>query len=477
MALIWEGQFGGLADSKWSGILGSFAECVGIDGHSTPGLLKVHQALKKESGATVDSFVKIKVAVSTGESFWFSSTSGKIWRRSSTGTWLLVHTTTAAAGGHGCLGAHEYNGYLYWATESRLHRISMSTDHATVANWTANAVEDWATFAVTDDTFHPMAIQDLTLFIGDGNRVASIISDDTFDNNALDIKTPFRVSAMIPFEIDLLIGTYVADTVNRAEAIRWDCVSTSWNTSDPIEEPGINAFIRDDNYVYAQAGRAGNIYLYNGEQLVPFKKIPGTYSNTAYGKVHPGSVGNFKGVPIFGFSNGSGNPAKQGVYSFGSYSRDYNKVLDLSFPISERSAGALVTSGIEIGAIMVADFDIVVAWKNGATYGVDVIDYSNKLTLAYLETIMLAQKQRDILKTLAEVSAFYNSLPASTGITFSYSINGAAYVEMTPVTNAKLNQIMSQLSVQDVGSLQIKVAFTVNSNDAPSVESLGLKMK
>lgn len=477
MALIWSGQAGGLADSKWSGIAGSFAECIGIDFHSTPGLLKVHQALKKESAATVDSFAKVAVAVSTGESFWFSSTSGKIWRRSDVGVWLLVHTTTAVAGAQGCLGAMEFNGYLYWATESRLHRIAMADAHATLANWTANAVEDWATFAVTDDTFHPMAIQDLTLFIGDGNRVVSVDSAGTFDNNALDIKTPLRVSALIDFEIDLLIGTYVASTVNKTEVIRWDCVSTSWNISDPIKEVGINAFIRDDNYVYAQAGRAGNIYFYNGEQLVPFKKISGTYSKTAYGTVHQGSVGNFKGVPVFGFSNGSGNPAKQGVYQFGSYSRDYFKVLDLSFPISERSAGKLVTSGIEIGAILVLDFELVVAWKNSSAYGVDVIDWDNKLTLAYLETMMLFQRQRDILKTLAEVSAYYNSLPASTGITFSYSINGAAYVAMTSVDDEKLSRIMSQLTVQDVGSLQIKVEFTVNSNNAPTVENLGLEMK
>ena len=46
----------------------------------------------------------------------------------------------------------------------------------------------------------------------------------------------------------------------------------------------------------------------------------------------------------FGFSNGSGNPALQGVYSMGSYSKDYPKVLDLSWPIS---SGSL--SSIEIG--------------------------------------------------------------------------------------------------------------------------------
>ena len=471
--IIWNGKWGGQSDSKWSGIEGSFAESVGVDGISKPGLLTVHQKLTKESSTTVTAFVKVAVTVSTGESFWFSSTDGKIWRRSnaSPGVWLLVHTTVPTSGTAGCSGAVEYNGFLYWATQSYLHRIAMTATLSTAAGWTAGVALNWGTFAKTDADFHPMAIQNLTLFIGDGNLVASVNSSGTFDGSALDIKTPYRIKTIIPYEIDLLIGTYVADTVNRTEIIRWDCVSGSWNTSDPIEEVGINAFIRDDNYVYVNAGRAGNLYFYNGEQLVPFKKIPGTYSRTQYGTIHPGAVGNFQGRPCFGLSNGAGNPAKQGIYSLASYSKDYLKVLDLSWVISQD-----ITATMEVGAILVNDFDLMVAWKDGTTYGVDVIDYTAKYASAYFETMMLFQDKRDILKTLKEVSAFYNSLPASTGITFSYSINGADYVTMTSVTDSILARVYSTLSVESVGSLQLKIAFTVSSNSAPTVEAISLEM-
>ncbi len=468
MAIILQ-NINGLADSKWSGVKNSVYACVGLDLHSTPGLTQVEQKLTKNSGSTVTEFCKVAVACSNGYSFWFSADSGKIWARNSSGTWSLAYTTSPAAGAAACLGAMEFNGYIIWATESRLHRIAVADADDTWASVSAS----WQTFAVTNSSFHPMAIQDLTLFIGDGNQVASVTSAFVFNNNALDIISPLVIKTMKPFDIDLLIGTVVstATTVNKTQLIRWDCVSPSWNTSDPIEEVGINAFIQDDNNMYVNAGRAGNLYFYDGQNLQPYKRIPGTYSSTAYGTVHPNSVGNFKGVPVFGFSNGTGNPAPQGVYRFGSYSKDYPKILDLSFVNSQG-----LTSGQEMGAILVLDFDLMVAWKDSSNYGVDKIDYTTKYASAYFETTMLYQNDRDKLKTLQAVTAFYNSLPASTGFTFSYSVNGASYVALTSVTDSILAAVEGALTVSDIGSLQIKVAFVTSSNDAPTMEALGVDM-
>lgn len=464
--LIWNGNFGGIADSKFAGIAGSFAECVGVNGHSIPGVLTVQQKLTKNSGTTIDEFCKVSVAASTGYNFFFSADSGKIWAESS-GTYTLAYTTVAAAGEHKCLGAFEHNGYIYWATQSRLHRVTIA---GADDSWDAGAVSlNWQTFDVTDIAFHPMEVQDLSLFIGDGNQVASVDDAGTFNSNALDLNTPYRIKCIAKYDIDLLVGTYIADNVNSSEIFRWDTVSPSWNTSDTIPENGINAFIRDDNYFYVNAGKSGNIYIYDGQYLVDFKKIAGTYTPTAYGEIYPGSAATFDKKPVFGFSNGSGNPAKQGVYSLGSFSRDYPKVLSLDWVISQN-----VVASVEIGAILVSGLNMFVAWKEGSNYGVDKLDYTAKYASAYIETTMLAQGARDIEKVLQSVKAYYNSLPSSTGVTFSYSINGGSYVAMTPITDSQRNSIYSELGVDKIGSLQIKMAFTVSSNTAPVIEAIGV---
>ena len=472
MALIWEGIAGGLSDSRWSGILGSFAALVGIDLHSTPGTITVHQRLAKDSGTTVTALCRVRISTSVGTTLWFSYTDGKIWSRTTAGVWTLVSTTVPTSGNAGCLGGEEYNGYIYWATQSFLHRIPIGATIDTAAYWTANKVWNWATFTKTDTEFHPMQKQSTQLFIGDGNQVAKVNSAGTFTANALDILTPLRIKTITDFDIDIVLGTIIATTVNECQVLRWDTVSTSWTASDPIPENGINAFIHDDNYLYAQAGQFGGIYFYNGEQLIPYKRIPGTWSPTSYGEVYPQAVSNLLGRPVFGLSNGSGNPALQGVYTFGSYSKDYPKVLDLSYPISNSAT----MQTLEIGAVLAVGADLFVAWKDSDTYGVDKLDWSAKYASAYLETMMLAQDKRDILKTLSKVSAFYNSLPANTGITFSYKINNDSYVEMTSITNSVLNEVFANLTVPDIGSLQIKASFTISGNNAPVIEGLGVDM-
>lgn len=349
-----------------------------------------------------------------------------------------------------------------------MHRIAIADADD---EW-VNAVPNWQTFAITDEEFHPMAIQGSLqgreLFIGDGYQVASVNLEDEFNNAALStIEKEHRIKCMTDYENDVLMGTIVNGGVAKSAIFRWDTVSTTVTGKDTVEEEGVNAFIRDDNYMIANAGKSGNFYFYNGEALEQYKRIPGDYSNTATVLVNPGSTANFNGSPVFGLSKASGNPALQGVYSFGNYSRDYEKSLTLDWPISED-----VTANIHIGGIMVIDGLLYVAWgySDETVFGIDRIDMSNKYESAYFNTKMLFQNQRHVQKTLEEVAAYYNSLPSNTDITFSYSVNGAAFVAMTSVTDSFINEVRSQLKVPSIGSLQIKVAFTVSSNDAPTVE-------
>src|SRR3990167_11464525 len=465
---------GGLSDSRWSGTPDSFYKLTGLDMHSTPGLLKVAQKLAKVSATTVTAFCKESVVSSNGFIYWFSYTDGKIWQKTiSDNTFLLVFTTTAAAGGVGCLGAFEYQGYIYWAKESRIHRIA-AAGNDTAAEWTSNAALNWATFTKTDALFHPMLELNQVLYIGDASYVAQVDAG-VFTANALDIATPLRVKSLGKINTELLVGTWVADTITQTELIRWNTYSVSFTVSDTIPETGINAFIPADNFVLVQAGLAGNLYTYDGNKLNLYKTIPGDYSPTKYGYVHPSSVGNLNGQLLFGMSNGTGNPCDLGIYRLARHDIKYPFIMDFSYPISERSGSDFVTTSIEIGAITISGFNVYVAWKNSTTYGVDKLDYSTKLDGAFFETRRMAVN-REMLSTMSKFLLNYYQIPASCSIALAYDKNYAGYVTMTSIKDTDRLTVSSEEGVE-ASVLTVKATFTTSVNTAPSVEDGFVELK
>ncbi len=682
-------NLGGESDSKYSGSKGSWNRLIGVDLHSTAGLVKVRQKLTKASGAIVESLCKVSVDCSDGNKYWFSSTSGKVFKDASN-VWTLTHTTTPNAGGASCLGAWEYNGFVYWATEKRLHRIRVSG----TSDWATNAEEDWAelnldqtaiggtgqTYSLTtsvsetathrqtftpvnspieaiginvgakgtstdwtikihdsantevasgtlanasvtasafnifslastwyptlgssyhvhvygssttgtptvvssvasdleggniklyttsDSEYHPMQTQNLILYIGDKHFIHQVEeqSDGShlFSREALDIQKPDRVKTLGKMGVDLIIGTIVNATIAKAKVYWWNTWSVSFSEFDEVDEVGINAFIIGDNTIFVQAGISGNMYyITSAHTLEIYRKIKGDYSPTKYGTVHPNAWGNLGGLIVFGFSNGLGNPADQGVYVLGRHTRNYPFVVDLSFPISERVSSALVTSGVEIGSILVSGLDMWASYKRSSTVtmtiatpavvtytghglsdgtpisftttgalptgvtagtvyyakstgtntlnlydtsahaisggatgrvdtsgsqsgthtatncGVDKLDYSNKLELASMETRLLVPF-RGVQQNFHDFVIAYENLPASTGYTLNYDRNHTgsytafvAVTELVPDTDRKIYRAEMQI---DANVLQLKVGFTVATNDAPTFESMSV---
>lgn len=454
-------NLGGLADSKFAGIQSSVAEAVGLDIHSKPGIVRVHQKMTKDANFPTTEFIKVAVNISTGLSVWFSSTTGKIWVRQTNGDVDLAHTTTPAAGGAGCLGAMQYQDYLYWATELRLHRIPI----ANVDSSWAGETEDFGTFDVGDDEFHPFLEQNRVLYIGDGNQIAQV-EDGVFSSNALDIKAPYRIKCLGPFNTDVLIGTFVNDNVTETRIFRWNTWSVDFTSSDPLPEIGINSFLNVDNFSLVSAGIFGNLYFYNGSQLEQYKRIPGDYSPTATSTIHPNARANFFGMPLFGVSNRVGNPCKQGIYSLGRYDRNYPLVMNLDYPISED-----VFAGIEIGVILPVGADLFVSWKNGAAYGVDQLDYSAKYASAYFISRVI-KPDRDFLKPFRKFVVAYDELPTGTSFTLERKAGtDSAFVALPSRKTANHRAYIANNKI-DATSLQVKVEFGVSGNDGPDFEEL-----
>ena len=457
---------GGLADSQLFGIKGSFAEMVGVDIHSTPGVLKVSQALTKESVVTgteiVTDFCKFAIDASDGNSYWFGDT-GNIYKRTSTGVWSKVKAADADGA---ILGAKEFNGYFYWANATKLHEMIIT------GNWTTD-IDSVATWPKTliSATYHPMIVQGLYMFIGNNRNIASVDDAGTFTATGtpsitFDTLPPsYTIINMIPFGTDFIMGTRVNSTYESARVFRQDFTLVSPLTDDDIPETGVNCFIRTDNYIFIQAGSQGTFYYYDGKTIEKVKKIPGDYVNKTM-IVHPGSTCVFQGRAMIGVSNLSGNPCLEGIYSLGQYDRNYPLALVLEYVISPNKL-----TSIEIGAMLAIGTKLVVAWKNGSsTYGVDVINYSAKYSGAYVKTLAITG-EREGSKTFEEYVIGYKQKPAGTDIALSYDKNYAGTFADTISLRDEVNynKLFGDVSF-DAGVVQFKIAFTVSGNDSPSID-------
>lgn len=464
---------GGIADSKYSGVANSLARMVGFDIHSLPGLMQVNQKMTVISNGTITEFCKCAFEATNGIIYWFSAESGKIWQDKA-GVITLVYTTSPGAGSAICVGAREYKGTIYWATQNRLHKI-VTTDADGASAWTANASPNFGTFTVGNIDHHPMQDVNQVLYIGDGYLVAQVDAG-TFSSNALDISSEYVVTALGKMGTALLVGGSIPN-VNLSEVFIWNTYSTSFTSSDTIPERGINCFLEGDNYVFVNAGISGSIYTHNGSQLLFYKRVPGSYTSTKRMIIYPNATAMFKGsIPIFGISNAAGNPGDQGIWSLGKHSNNYHTVFNLEFPISKLDAdGYPVVADVEIGAIVVSGVTVYCSWRHaGSTVGVDKLDYSNKIAKPFFETRIISP-DRTTLVPYGKFMVHYGELPASTSIVIQTKVDHATdFSDTSEVVDIDRKQVVVDADRQEAKNLEIRVECVSSGNNSPTIEELDI---
>jgi len=359
-------------------------------------------------------------------------------------------------------GAKEFDGNIYWATDKVLNRVSVEQSE------TFGEVDLGFGLFENGSDFHPMVQQTRSLYIGDGKDIAVIDDLGLYSpTSAFELLPNETIQTLIDFDIDILVGTRRG---NEGRVLRWDGVSDSWSAQDDIDEEGINAFIRDDNFVYVQAGSYGRMYFYNGEKLEPFKRIPGDWSPTSKAIVNANSVGFHLGVPVFGLSKQAGNPTLLGVYGFGSYGVGYPKTLSLDFPIGG-------FEDLEIGAILTIGADMYVAYKGASDVGVAKLDWSQKYNGAYFETpALIPPQQRSEFSIINGYNADYVELPENTdislGVKKKYEAN---FTTLDKLNKTELQQMKFRTTTTNIANLIVRLDLTTSGNNSPLIENVSLE--
>lgn len=455
---------GGLADSIWAGVKGSFAagsKCLDI--HGTPGIAQAQYKLTKDSGATITGLPLWSFVATDGKTYWFDDAGG-CYCRTAGGTWSLDKSF-----GVKVCGAAEYNGYLYVATSDTLYRVVKATGTyalASLASW-----QTW-TGAEIDTSFHPMLVgEDGTLYIGAGQYISSVNVAGAWNSQALDLPVNWAIRCLAYAGQMLLIGAnYGATNCNLCAIYRWDGLSDSFFDPCYIYASSVNAMASDGNFVMFQAGNRGKLYQYlGGTQKAEVKEIPGTYAPTALMELYPDALVMKDSYAHIGVSNSTGNPCSQGVYTWGSKHKNYPKVLNFEYVISPDKVAS-----ISIGSILVEGDNLLVSWKDGATYGVDKVDYTTRYaSAAYCSTVLGNGRP---LITFKRFILNFEPLPASTSLTLSYQADRVGswttISNQSGVFNTAAGTAVAFDETIIAGFLELKVAFGTATTNTPKLKSI-----
>jgi hypothetical protein len=122
----------------------------------------------------------------------------------------------------------------------------------------------------------------------------------------------------------------------------------------------------------------------------------------------------------------------------------------------------------------VVGFDIFVAWRNHSAYGIDKLDYTQKVECATLESRIMSVTRETASNFGGVVVAYYN-IPENTAVEIYTSKNYENYIKSTTKVNATNNTIIAEKGVSGT-TIQLKLKMIVSGNEAPEIESAGVKI-
>lgn len=414
---------GGWSTGSRRGQTGSFRYGKGLNFRDDPDVITANKASVKDSGTTVVDLPKW--ITSHGTDVYAYGDTGKLYKKTG-GSWTVGKSVSNSKG----QGLEVYGDYLYYRQNSQIGRLDLVGAGGYTDNWQTSNVQtvtDWG------------AIKTFLDFVAFANsRYLATWNDSTFTYNKLSFPKNYFVrdlGAMSEYLVMAVNDNETITSVKRGFIFLWDGTSSTYNFQAEVPEAvsSIQAFM-DTVYIF---GASGTIYEYNGKAN-KVKKIPYFgIAKTTY--VYPGGDTNFNGICHFGLAGGTSTTAYRGVYSWGASELSLSSSLNFEYPIS---TGTIQGTGMDIGAVSAIGPELYIGWKDGTSYGIDLISsITNQLSATYESLIITTNKPSDytreklFFKTLATGESITLEIKKDQGTwetagTASYATDGAVTTKL-----------------------------------------------
>lgn len=207
----------------------------------------------------------------------------------------------------------------------------------------------------------------------------------------------------------------------------WDGVSVNWNFAIDVPEGAPYSLRVHRNILYYVAG--GALWAWAGGQPIKVFQLPNTdfefTDSDTYMVNYPSMIAVRNGILQIGFpSETNSTNIEHAVYSYGARNKDYDETFGLSYTMS---TGSTTNGTLRLGCLQSFGDKMFVAWRDGSSYGVDIIDTnSDPFSTATWESLIMDFGRPDKPKGVVKMRITFETLPTGATVTPKYKINREA---------------------------------------------------
>lgn len=307
------------------------------------------------------------------------------------------------------------------------HLTSTVAD-GTVTSGTASDLEDcdfhtYYQFLV-DDRNHPIHPVVNQLAIGN-ERYLATWDGVSWNPHTLALPSGYRIRCLGTWRGYLMIGCVLGDEIkayDQGMIFVWDGIHTTYNDYIPIKEGGVNSIVSGDT-MYFTAGYSADLMQYNGGTPQKIRRMPKVLSTDTL-EINRNAMTMYKGLVRIGMAeNCTSTDLERGVYSYGSFHKELPETLSFDYPLS---LGITNGAELELGMLMPIGSKLLIGWRNGATYGADLVDPVNPpYTLGTIEFLITDTGKIEAEKQAAVLRAYFKALADGDTVKIKYKIDRA----------------------------------------------------
>jgi hypothetical protein len=470
---------GGISDENTRGIKGSYKYSYGLDIHKKRDSLSCNWAMLNIGKSTVvKDLIRYYITARDGSTYAFGNM-GSVYAISGNPKDPVVSGVYNDENGE-IRGAAEWkqddgNNYLYWATATSLARTTLNGSPP--STWPAGmAIQNYRT-NLDDYPYHPMKNAVGDLCIGNGNFLATVDYDGTWDNAAMNLRPGNIIKCLEERDDYVIIGSERVDTAEEGYLWSWTPTARNWIQKRKVPVKGVNSLI-DTELILLQGGKNGELFYSDFVNKAPLNSMP-----NELGQTNPMGVAIYKNLALFGIY-GAGD--QTGIYSLGRRSQNRPMAFNQEFRVGGENTIA------EIGAVWVASSAVYASYQaNGSAtyYGIDMVSTSTRAKARY-EGLEFTGENPHLKKTLKTLKTTMEKLPAGCGVSILYKTDRATtsgdgsgsqgpgwrYATVSggmSTTYSTTNSDEAEFIINDTGkTFEIGVELTPSGSSTPEVTGL-----